>query len=107
MRSWSRSFGSTPSEFLKLTLHAWSSQTRNLGEFVLAESRPGHACFVMRDASALFRRSLGWQCFLAGYGTGLLDLVVANGRCEIRVADAGDIEVVYTYPVAAPPRPPT
>lgn len=96
VRSWARSFGATPTEFLKLTLHAWSSQTRNLGEFVPVESREGYARFLMKDASPPIRESPGWQVFLAGYGTGLLDLVGREGRCDIRVAGS-DVEVSYTY----------
>jgi len=103
VRSWSRSFGADPTEFLKLTLHAWSSQTRNLGEFVASESRPGFARFVMKGPAPLLGQSRGWQRFLAGYGTGLLDLVHRAGRCDIRVS-GDDIEVVYTYdPTATPP----
>jgi len=96
VRSWSRSFGSNPVEFLKLTLHAWSSQTQNLGEFVLDEMRPGFVRFVMKDASPVLIESEGWQIFLAGYGTGLLDLVNREGRCEIR-AVGPDVECVYRY----------
>jgi len=96
VRSWSRSFGANPAEFLKLTLHAWSSQTQNLGEFVLAEARPGHVRFVMKDATRLLTESPGWQLFLAGYGTGLLDLVKREGRCDIHRAGP-DIECIYTY----------
>jgi len=96
VRSWSRSFGQNPTEFLKLTLHAWSSQTQNLGEFVVADSRPGFARFVMKHASQLLRESAGWQRFLAGYGTGLLDLIERQGRCAIGVVGA-DVEVTYTY----------
>lgn len=98
VRSWSRSFGSNPSEFLRLTLHAWSSQTQHLGEFVMGEVRPGYACFVLRDAPALLIDGLGWQSFLSGYGTGLLDLIQQRGRCELRITPgAADVEVVYTY----------
>jgi hypothetical protein len=100
VRSWSRSFGTDPTEFLKLTLHAWSSQTQNLGAFTIAESRPGYARFVMHDATRLLRDSPGWQLFLAGYGTGLLDLVKREGRCEIR-ANGSDVECVYTYALVA------
>jgi len=96
VRSWSRSFGSNPIEFLKLTLHAWSSQTQNLGEFVIQESRVGFVRFVMKSASPVLLESPGWQTFLAGYGTGLLDLVSREGRCEIRPVGP-DIECIYTY----------
>jgi hypothetical protein len=97
VRSWSRSFGETPSEFLKLTQHAWAAQTRNLGEFVLVEAKPGHARFVLRDADPVIAQSPGWKLFLSGYGTGLLDLVGRTGRCEIRLADNGDLEAIYEY----------
>lgn len=103
VRSWSRSFGDHPSEFLKLTLHAWSSQTRNLGEFVVAETRPGYSRFVMKNATRLLHDSRGWQLFLAGYGTGLLDLMNRKGRCEITVdASHADVEIAYVFDERAP-----
>jgi len=98
VRSWSRSFGSSPTEFLRLTLHAWSAQTQNMGTFEVAESRTGYARFLMKNASAFIGRSRGWQLFLAGYGTGLLDLIQREGRCDIHlVPNSDDVEVVYTY----------
>lgn len=97
VRSWARSFGSNPTEFLRLTLHAWSSQTQHLGEFVVRETRPGYSCFVLRNASSHLRDGMGWQTFLAGYGTGLLDLIRQEGRCEFRITDGHDVEVAYTY----------
>lgn len=106
VRSWARSFGATPAEFLKLTLHAWSSQTQNLGTFVAAESRPGFARFRMAPASRLLRESIGWQAFLAGYGTGLLDLVGRSGRCSLRV-DGDDVDVTYAYADPPPEQPPS
>lgn len=96
VRSWSRSFGNDPTEFLKLTLHAWSGQTQNLGSFELVESKPGHARFLMRKATRLLVESPGWQLFLAGYGTGLLDLVHRKGKCRIGVV-GDDVECVYDY----------
>lgn len=99
IRSWTRSFGRAADEFLRVTLHAWSTQTKNLGTFVLAESRPGHARFVLTHASTVIRASEGWQCFLSGYGTGLIDLLRVEGRCHVRVAH-DDVEIVYDY--AAP-----
>jgi hypothetical protein len=98
VRSWARSFGSNPTEFLRLTLHAWSSQTQRLGEFVVRETRPGYSCFVLRNASPLLLEGIGWQTFLAGYGTGLLDLIDREGRCEFRIPPGSpDVEVAYTY----------
>jgi hypothetical protein len=97
VRSWSRSFGRTPSEFLKLTQHAWSAQTQNLGEFTLVEARSGYARFVLRDADSVIAGSTGWKLFLSGYGTGLLDLIERKGRCDIHLADNGDLEAVYEY----------
>ena len=44
----------------------------------------------------LLTESPGWQLFLAGYGTGLLDLVKREGRCDIHRAGP-DIECIYTY----------
>jgi hypothetical protein len=96
IRSWSRSFGADPTEFLKVTLHAWSSQTQNLGAFVLAESRPGYARFVIHGAAPLLLESRGWQLFLAGYGTGLLDLMKGKGRCDID-ASGPDFQCIYVY----------
>lgn len=104
VRSWSRSFGGNPTEFLNLTLHAWSSQVQNLGVIELVEGRPGYARFVMRDATPLLRHSVGWQQFLAGYGTGLLDLIEREGLCEFRVGENGtDVYVDYTYRDAREP----
>ena len=98
VRSWARSFGSNPLEFLKLTLHAWSSQTQHLGEFVPAETRPGHVRFILANAAPVIAESHAWQRFLAGYGTGLLDLVNRVGRCEIRMDSSGkNLEAVYDY----------
>lgn len=98
VRSWSRSFGANPTEFLRLTLHAWSSQTQHLGEFAMRESRPGYACFVLQNASVLLVDGIGWQIFLGGYGTGLLELIQLRGRCELRIPPGShDVEVVYTY----------
>ena len=75
------------------------------GEFVLAESRPGYVRFSMLGASALLRESRGWQIFLAGYGTGLLDLIHCEGRCDIRVSPNGvdvDVDYIYVEPPTAP-----
>lgn len=97
VRSFARSFGDTPSEFLKLTQHAWAAQTQNLGEFVLAESRLGHTRFVLESPSPLIAQNIGWKTFLAGYGTGLLDLVKRKGCCEIEVNGKGELEAIYDY----------
>lgn len=105
VRSWTRSFGRDAGEFLRLTLHAWNTQTRNLGTFVLDETRPGHARFVLARASDVIGASAGWQCFLSGYGTGLLDLLHVDGTCAIRSVGV-DVEIVYDYATDGTPTPP-
>jgi hypothetical protein len=103
VRSWVRSFGEKPEEFLRLTTHAWSSQTKNFGSFKEAENRAGHARFVMEDASPILRESLGWRQFLSGYGTGLLDLIEREGQCRVEVAPTGrNVEIVFDYPPVTP-----
>ena len=98
VRSWARSFGHNPEEFLRLTTHAWSTQTRGIGTFKLAESRPGRVRFVMADAGRVILEHAGWRRFLCGYGTGLLDLIGRRGSCVISVSSAGTtIDATYAY----------
>ncbi len=104
VRSWQRTFGRDVGEFLKLTFHAWSTQTRHLGEFELADAGPGRARFVLRSPPALVAGCVGWQRFLAGYATGLLDLVGRRGLCEIRMDSEGkDMHIAYRYDTDPPP----
>jgi hypothetical protein len=98
VRSWMRSFGESPEEFLRLTIHAWSSQTRSFGVVSVVENRPGHARFVMLDAPEVIRDSAGWHRFLSGYGTGLLDLIHRQGQCAVRRDPSGkSVEIVFDY----------
>jgi len=104
VRSWQRSFGRDVGEFLKLTFHAWSTQTRHLGEFELESAGAGRARFVLRAAPRVVAECIGWQRFLAGYATGLLDLIERRGLCEIRMDSEGkDMLIVYRYDTDPPP----
>jgi hypothetical protein len=98
VRSWARSFGDSPEEFLRLTTHAWSTQTRNFGLVRPTESRLGHARFLIEEAAPVIRDSAGWHRFLSGYGTGLLDLIHREGRCIVRRDRTGrHVEIIYDY----------
>ena len=103
VRAWARSFGRSPEEFLRLTTHAWSAQTKNFGPVKPTESRPGHARFVMEDAASVIRDSQGWHRFLSGYGTGLLDLIHREGRCIVRRDRTGrHVEIIFDYDEPTP-----
>ncbi len=98
VRSWARSFGDDPQEFLRLAIHAWSAQTRNLGVLESVESRLGRARFVLRDAGPPIRDSVGWRRFISGYGTGMLDLIQREGFCAVELDVSGHhVEITFDY----------
>lgn len=98
VRSWARSFGESPEEFLRLTTHAWSSQTRNFGALVQLASRLGHTRYVLTDATPVIRDSTGWHQFLSGYGTGFLDLIRRDGLCVVSRDPTGrHVEITFDY----------
>lgn len=95
-RSWTRSYVSAPSQFLRVTPHAWRAVTRNAGRMSVARNVEREMQLRVIDAPESVRRASAWHRFLEGYTTGLLEAGALEGTVIVTVGSDA-IEILLTW----------
>lgn len=87
LRSWGRSYSGAPAQLLRVTPHAWSAATRNLGTLIVTSIADREMGIQVKHAPEIVRRCHAWHRFLEGYGLGVLEMGMLEGEVVVAPSD--------------------